>query len=138
VWHDVLGHQRRTHDVDLENLPPFFRCCLDTAQHEDGRVIYQDVQSTEDAHRLIDHALNARFVCHIRPYEQSLPALALDMLGERTSSLSVAISDDDCRSLLGEQFARSSADAGPTAGDDGDLVLESIHVLFSVIAPEHP
>src|SRR5207249_14888 len=47
------------------------------------------------------------------------------------AGVGVALGDHDGRPFLGEQLTGGPADAGPAAGHDGDLVLQSVHVGFS-------
>ena len=39
---DVLGDQRRAHDVDVQHGPPFLGRCIDAFQNEDCCIIHQN------------------------------------------------------------------------------------------------
>src|SRR5690606_10556089 len=91
-------------------------------------IVDHDVDAAEGVHRRRHHALDFGALRHVRLHRDG--GLA-DVAGHALRALEVEVGDHDLRAFLGEAPGDALAEAGRSARDDRDLVLQTCHDVLS-------
>ena len=92
-----------------------------------GRVVDEDVDTPPAIDHLLHGGRHALLVAHIHLEGLGLEAVLTQRVGCRLPVFGADLEDSDTRAFLDEAPARGLANAGATAGDDGDLVVQTTH-----------
>ena len=111
--------------VDPDHVVPLLVGHVDHLALKHGcRIVDEDVEATKRTHRFGDHPPVGFRDGDVARHCVSRAFGCTDLLGHLGRSPVVLVDHDHRRSLLGEAEAGRAADAGPPAGDDGDLFLK--------------
>jgi hypothetical protein len=106
-------------------MPLLQRRVFHTSRAADARVVHEDVELAEAAHRRRDGAFPVRLTRHVEGDEGSLAAPSRQLRFECAAFGVEDVAHDDAGALLGEESSGGGADAARATADERDLPGES-------------
>jgi hypothetical protein len=109
-------------EIDVEQV------CV-PGQRDISNIVVKTVELTIFVYGMIDHSCDRLFVCNVKPERDSRPASRPDRLRVSAGPIFVDVSHN-FGAALGKLKRRCRADAERRAGDDYDLVVQTLHLLL--------
>ena len=109
-------------------LPVVERELPGVARTGDAGVVADDVHGTERGERLLGEIVDLGRLGDVGADREHLRALRLDRLGGSGERLLLDVGEDDHHAFGGEALGHAAADSAGGSGDDGDAILQILHV----------
>ena len=126
----MLASQKDAFAHDLIRKPELLqRCIFRSGQHDNARIIHQNIQITEFIDCFRDNRLPRRFVTYVMHHKSRLWS---QTFGQRTALFSIDIGDHDTGTFCQQQLRISASQPGSTSGYDRHFALYASHSTASL------